>query len=121
MLRKLLVGLANVESYIDELVIHTPIWEGHLEAVYNVLDRLRNHSLTARPPKYEISCSEIKLLSRVLGHGTVKPQDGKVGKVIDVTRPTIQKKLRSYLGMVGYYRKYISRFAEIAKPLTDMT
>ena len=98
-IRKLLKGIANVESYIDDLVIHTPKWDGHLEAVINVLDRLRIHSLTARPTKCEIGCREIKLLGQVVGQGVVKPQDEKVGKVLNVT-------LRSFVGMIGYYRKY---------------
>ena len=121
MIRKLLKGIANLGSYIDDLVIHTPNWDGHSEAVRNVLDQLRIHSLTARPPKCEIGCKEIKLLSQVVGQGVVKPQDEKVDRVLNVTKPSTKKELISFLGMVGYYRKYINRFAELAKPLTYMT
>ena len=46
-------GLPNVESYIDDLTIHTPYWEEHIDAVRRVLNRLRQHSLTARPTKSE--------------------------------------------------------------------
>ena len=46
-------GLPNVESYIDDLTIHTPYWDGHIDAVRRVLNRLRQHSLTARPTKSE--------------------------------------------------------------------
>ena len=54
MVRELLQGLSNVESYIDDLTIHTPEWEEHLDAVRHVLDRLRQHSLTARPTKCDV-------------------------------------------------------------------
>ena len=67
MVRELLQGLPNVESYIDELTIHTPDWEGHLDAVRRVLERLRQHSLTARPTKCEVGYNEIKLLGQVVG------------------------------------------------------
>ena len=64
MVRELLQGLPNVESYIDDLTIHTPDWEGHLDAVRRVLERLRQHSLTARPTKCEVGFNEIKLLGQ---------------------------------------------------------
>ena len=73
MIRKLLKGIANVESYIDDLVIHTPNWDCHSEAVRNVLDRLRIHSLTARPTKCEIGSKDIKLLVQVVGQCVIKP------------------------------------------------
>ena len=65
MVRELLQGLPNVESYIDDLTIHIPDWEGHLDAVRRVLERLRQHSLTARPTKCEVGYNEIKLLGVV--------------------------------------------------------
>ena len=69
MVRELLQGLPNVESYIDDLTIHTPDWEGHLDAVRRVLERLRHHSLTARPTKCEVGYNEINLLGQVVGKG----------------------------------------------------
>ena len=121
MLRELLQGIPNVESYIDDLTIHTPCWEEHLDVVRRVLDRLRQHSLTARPTKCEIGYNEIKLLGQVVGKGVVKPQGEKVSKILEVSKPKTKKDLRSFMGAVGFYRKYIDRFAERAKSLTYMT
>ena len=121
MVRELLQGLPNVESYIDDLTIHTPDWEGHLDAVRRVLERLRQHSLTARPTKCEVGYNEIKLLGQVVGKGVVKIQGEKVRKILEVSKPKTKKALRSFLGAVGFHRKFIDRFAERAKSLTDMT
>ena len=121
MVRELLQGLPNVESYIDDLTIHTPDWEGHLDAVRRVLERLRQHSLTARPTKCEVGYNEIKLLGQVVGKGVVKIQGEKVRKILEVSKPKTKKDLRSFLGAVGFHRKFIDRFAERAKSLTDMT
>ena len=74
MVRELLQGFPNVDSYIDDLTIHTPEWEGYLNAVRCVLERLRQHSLTARPTKCEVGYNEIKLLGQVVGKVVVKPQ-----------------------------------------------
>ena len=121
MVRELLQGLPNVESYIDDLTIHTPDWEGHLDAVRRVLERLRQHSLTARPTKCEVGYNEIKLLGQVVGKGVVKIQGEKLRKILEVSKPKTKKDLRSFLGAVGFHRKFIDRFAERAKSLTDMT
>ena len=121
MVRELLQGLPNVESYIDYLTIHTPDWEGHLDAVRRVLERLRQHSLTARPTKCEVGYNVIKLLGQVVGKGVVKIQGEKVRKILEVSKPKTKKDLRSFLGAVGFHGKFIDRFAERAKSLTDMT
>ena len=121
MVRELLQGLPNVESYIDDLTIQTPDWEGHLDAVRRVLERLRHHSLTARPTKCEVGYNEIKLLGQVVGKGVVKIQGEKVRKILEVSKPKTKKDLRSFLGAVGFHRKFIDRFAERATSLTDMT
>ena len=85
------------------------------------MERLRHHSLTARPTKCEVGFNEIQLLGKVVGKGVVKPQGGKVYKIPEVSKPKTKKDIRSLLGAVGFYRKFIDRFAERAKSLSDMT
>ena len=57
----------------------------------------------------------------MIGKGVVKPQGEKVCKILEISTPKTKKGLRSFLGAVGFYRKFDDRFAERAKPLTDMT
>ena len=85
------------------------------------MERLRQHSLTARPTKCEVGFNEIKLLGQVVGKGVLKPQGEKVCKILEVSKPKTKEDIRSFLGAVGFYRKFIDRFAERAKSLTDMT
>ena len=85
------------------------------------MERLRQHSLTARPTKCEVGYNEIKLLGQVVEKVGVKPQGEKVCKILEVSKSKTKKDLRSILGAVGFYRKFVDRFAERAKPLTDMT
>ena len=86
-----------------------------------VLERLRQHSLTARPTKCEVGYNEIKLLGQAVGNGVLKPQGEKVCTIIEVSKPKTKKDLISFLGAVGFHMKFIDRFAERAKSLTDMT
>ena len=121
MVRKLLRGLDSVASYVDDLIIFSDEWQDHLRVIRQVLERLRRHGLTARPSKCEVGCSRVKLLGHVVGDGELQPQEEKVRKIDEVPRPQDKKQLRSFLGLVGYYRKFLQGYADKAKLLTDMT
>ena len=121
MVRQLLQGLKGVESYIDDIVIHSRDWESHLMTLCDVLKRLRGHGLTAKPSKCEVGQQSIPFLGYIVGQGQIKLQEGKAEAILNCKRPTTKKQLRSFLGIVGFYRRFIDKYAEIAKPLTDLT
>ena len=120
-MRKLLHGMENVHNYIDDILIHTETWEKHLEVLKEVLKRLREARLTARPTKCHIGCSEVEFLGHVVGKGIIKPKPDKVEAIKEAARPETKTQLRSFLGLTGYYRKFIPNFASVAIPLTDKT
>jgi hypothetical protein len=120
MMRKLLDGVDNADSYIDDLVIYTDTWEDHLAVLKKVLERLKQHNLTARPSKCFVGFQEVDFLGQKIGQGFVKPQGDKINKILNVERPQTKKELRSYIGMISYHRKFVPSFADKAKPLTDM-
>ena len=119
--RKLLHGLKNVRNYIDDILIHTTTWEEHVKLLKEVLRRLRKAGLTARPSKCFIGCSEVEFLGHVVGKGVTKPRPIKVEAIKAAPQPATKTQLRSFLGLVGCYRKYIPNFATVACPLTDKT
>ncbi|XP_041355427.1 uncharacterized protein LOC121373051 [Gigantopelta aegis] len=121
MMRTLLKDLGNVRNYIDDILIYTETWEEHLKLVETVLDRLRNGKLTAKPSKCYIGFKTLKFLGHMVGNGEIGPEDKKLKKIMAVSKPQNKKELRSFLGLIGYYRKFIDTFSEIAAPLTDMT
>ena len=59
------------------------------------------------------------MLGHVLGGGSTKPQDKKLEKILGTRRPETKKELRSFLGTIGYYQKFIDNYSNKAKPLTD--
>ena len=68
-----------------------------------------------------MEATQVDFLGHHLGRGTVGLQDCNVEKVKDAPRPTTKKEIRSFLGLVGYYQQFISNFAAIAPPLSDLT
>ncbi|XP_078250271.1 uncharacterized protein LOC144589471 [Pogona vitticeps] len=71
--------------------------------------------------KLQLGSPEIKYLGHIVGGGVIKPLEAKIEAVRDWPRPNTKKKVKSFLGLVGYYRKFIPRFSEMATPLTDLT
>ncbi|CAM4623274.1 unnamed protein product, partial [Caretta caretta] len=107
-------------AYLDDVVIHTPDWETHLEKVEAVLHMLRRAGLTANPVKCAIGLAEAKYLGYIVGRGMVKPQLNKLEAIQNWPRPNRKKQVRAFLAVVGYYRRFIPHFTTRASSLTDL-
>ena len=86
-----------------------------------MLTRLRQAGLTARPSKCMVGFTSIEFLGHTVGDGTLIPNENKVRDIIEGMRPETKKQAMSFLGMVGFYRKFMPQFAEIAFSLTNLT
>lgn len=120
-MRRLLHGSQNLDNYLDDVLGHTITWTDHLAALRDFFQRVRDANLVLRPRKCIIGSSEISFLGHKISEGCLKPKNDTVEKIVKAPKPTTKKQLRSFLGLVGFYRKYIPNFAAIAVPLTDMT
>ncbi|CAM5154394.1 unnamed protein product [Natator depressus] len=107
-------------AYLDDVVIHTPDWETHLGKVEAFLDTLRRAGLTANPAKCAIGLAQAKYLGYIVGRGMVKPQLNKLEAIQNWPRLNRKKQVWAFLGVVGYYRRFIPHFATRASPLTDL-
>ena len=107
-------------AYIDDTVIHNSNWESHLTHIRAVLERLGNVELTAKPQKCQFAMSRCTY-GHVVGNGLVCPEKSKTEAIQWFPRPQTKKKVCAFLGLAGYYRKFIPDFAGIAMVLTDFT
>jgi hypothetical protein len=83
--------------------------------------RLEEVSLSARPSKCCLGFLQLEYLGHVIGQGTVRPEEGKMQKIRDTPRPTTKRQVRAFLGLAGFYRKFVPHFSELALPLTEAT
>ena len=120
-LRQLLGDIEDVESYVDDILIHSESWSSHRVAVEKVLQRLREAGFTARPTKCVFGAETVDFVGHQLSSGLVGLQEDNVKKIAEANRPTTKKAVRSFLGLTGYYRDYIPNYSTIAAPLTDLT
>ena len=121
LIRIVLQGLRNVDSFIDDMWIFTEIWKKHLKSIQATLDRLRAVKLTAKPSKSKIGYSKIECLGHNIQEQTLRPKDDKIHAVKEAQRPITKKQVRGFLVLAGFYRKFIPNFSEIAAPLIDLT
>jgi hypothetical protein len=104
-----------VVVFIDDILIYSKNEAEHAKHLHTVLQRLREHHLYAKLSKCDFWLKEIKLL----GHTIVVDPD-KVQEVMDWKPPTTIHQIRSFLGLTGYYRRFIPDFSRIAKPMTEL-
>ena len=84
-------------------------------------ERRRRAGLTANPAKCRLGLKEASYLGYRVGRGNVRPQEAKVKTILDWPRPTSKKQVKSFLGLVGYYQRFIPSFPTLASPLHDLT
>ena len=121
LMRIVLKGASNVRNYIDDIVVFSESWPEHISALRDVFDRLSKAGLTVKPSKVKIGFSQIELLGHIVGNGCRKPMEDKVKTIINAKPPTTKKLMRSFLGLLGFYRQYIPNFSDISACLTDTT
>ncbi|XP_057201512.1 uncharacterized protein LOC130561305 [Triplophysa rosa] len=108
-------------AYLDDIIIYSNDWQRHMEHLRAVLGTLRETGLTANPKKCAVGRVEVRYLGFHLGHGQVRPQINKTAAVATCPRPKTKKEVRQFLGLAGYYRRFVPNYSELASPLTDLT
>ncbi|KAL2103054.1 hypothetical protein ACEWY4_002222 [Coilia grayii] len=108
-------------AYIDDVVVHSSTWEEHMAHLRDVFDRIHQAGLVVNASKCHLAKPEVAYLGHVLGGGVVKPQLSKVDAIQSCPPPTTKRGVRSFLGLVGWYRRFIPDFSSRAAVLTDLT
>ena len=108
-------------AYMDDVLIFSNNWEEHIKHIDEVLSKLEELGLTAKPEKCEWAKVSCTYLGHVIGRGFVNPEEAKVESIKTYKQPKTKTDLRAFLGLVGYYRRFIPDFAKKTLLMTDAT
>lgn len=106
---------------MGDVLAHTKTWEEHLKALRGFFKRVRDAKLTLKPRKCQIGFDKLDFLGHTLSGDKIKPMEEAVNKIKEMPRPKNKKQVRSFLGAVNYYRKFIPDCAGKMKCLTELT
>ncbi|KAL7277513.1 hypothetical protein ACG7TL_008434 [Trametes sanguinea] len=116
-----LIRDGHVIVYLDDILIFTNDIHQHRALTREVLKRLREKDLFAKPEKCLFEQSSIEYLGMIISKGKISMDPKKVAGVTDWPRPTKVKQVQAFLGFANFYRRFIKDFAKYAKPLTSLT
>ncbi|WVZ52807.1 LOW QUALITY PROTEIN: hypothetical protein U9M48_003829 [Paspalum notatum var. saurae] len=110
-----------VVVFIDDILIYSKSEKEHEEHLKIVLTRLREHKLYAKFSKCAFWLKEVSFLGHILSEKGVAVDPSKVKDVLNWKQPETVTEIRSFLGLAGYYRRFIKDFSKTAKPMTSLT
>ncbi|XP_073017749.1 uncharacterized protein [Primulina eburnea] len=105
--------------FFDDVLIYSKNWEEHVQHVESVFKLLQQHQLVLNRKKCKFGLRQVEYLGHIIMVQGVEVDPNRVESVIQWPHPKKIKRLRSFLGLTGYYRKFIKDYGKIARPLTE--
>lgn len=110
----------SVFVYIDDLLIVSADFESHINRIREVAKRLRTANLTINVTKSKFAMREIKYLGYIVGNGCLKTDPEKIRAISEFPQPATIRQLRRFLGLTGWYQRFISNYSAVSAPLSDI-
>ena len=107
-------------SYLDDIIVFSDTVEEHIKRLDLIFDRLEAEGLTLKPTKCVFLRESVEFLGHVISGKGIEPNPKKIKVVQDQIPPKDKKQVKSFLGLAGYYRKFVRDFSKIAFPLTRL-
>jgi hypothetical protein len=110
-----------VVVFIDDILIYSTNQQEHAKHLKKVLDILREKKLFAKLKKCEFWLEKVSFLGHVISGDGIEVDPSKIEAVVKWERPTNVHEIRSFLGLAGYYRRFVEGFSALSRPLTALT
>ena len=107
--------------YLDNIIVFSSTWEEHLARLHQVFERLRHANLKLGAEKCTFAAKEISYLGHRVTEEGLLPDSSLLAAIREIPPPKTATEVRSFLGLAGYYRRYVKNFAAIAGPLHALT
>jgi len=109
-----------VVEFTDDILVYSKTKEDHMEHLRTVLSTLANHKLYAKLKKCDFWMEKVQFLGHVISAEGISVDLAKIATVVEWPRPTNITKVQSFLGITGYYQRFVQDFSKIATPLTQL-
>ena len=120
LMNKVLKGLKFAMTYLDDIIIFSQDELQHLEHLEIVFSRLWEAGLKMKHSKCDFFKSEIHYLGHLISPEGISPLPNKLDSIRHMPVLNSTKEIKQFLGLTGYYRKFVPRFADISRPLTTL-
>ena len=121
LVNEVLLGLTFAFGYLDNILVFSPNMISHLKHLRLLFERLRTADLKLK----EVKCNFLKRHIQYLGHIVlgegITPLLEKLNSIQKMLPPKTPKEIKQFLGLIGYYRKFMHRFSDLARPLNALT
>ena len=114
-------GLTFAYGYLDDILVFSKSIEEHFQHCEIIFKRLKRFRLKLSYEKCAFLKSQVQYLGHLLSGAGIEPVPEKLQALREMIEPDCAKGVKIYLGFVGYYRKFIPKYSDIAKPLTELT
>lgn len=110
----------GIVDFIDDILIYTATWGQHLQLLEAIFQLLKEHQIKIKLSKCSFAQRQLTYLGHIISAEGVATDPKKIATVQNWPTPLNVKDVRGFLGLAGYYRKFVKHFGIIAKPLTEL-
>ena len=121
LISEVLNGLDFAIGYLDDIIIFSKSEEEHLGHLEQIFERLVQAGLKLKRSKCDFFKEHIQYLGHLISEDGIRPLPEKLESVKSMPAPRNPKEIKQFLGLAGYYRKFVPRFSDISRPLTKLT
>ena len=121
LVNEVLLGLTFTFGYLDDILVYSPDMETHLEHLGQLFMKLREADLKLKEDKCNFLKKHIQYLGHIVSGKGITPMPEKLECIKEMPPPKTPEEVKQFLGLVGYYRKFVSRFSDLARPLNVLT
>ena len=121
LVNEVLLGLTFTFGYLDDILVCSLDMETHLEHLRKLFIKLRETDLKLKKVKCKFLKKHIQYLGHIVSGKGITPMPEKLACIQEMPPPKTPKEVKQFLGLIGYYQKFVPRFSDLARPLNALT